>query len=366
MRSVETVLEQCTNILPGHRAKKRSMKEIFQTFADALEGNEYLDNYGYGTDIANFESEIATFFGKEAAVFMPTGTMAQQIALRIWCERQNNFTVAMHPTAHLEIAEQMGYRFLHHIQRLQFGAPEFVANRLFTVKDLEGLGKKPGAVFLELPCRPLGGQLPQWEELLAIQAWAKEREIPMHLDGARIWQCRPFYQKSYQEIADIFDTVYVSFYKDLDGLCGAMLLGPAEFIKEARLWQIRHGGRLRTMGPFWVSAKLGLKHVLPQIGQWVEKAREVAAILAKFEQISINPNPPHANFFQLYIRGDYEALNNKHLALAEETGTFVFYGLGPSSLPGVAVTEIHCWENSMRFDVNALPPFVAKLLDKSL
>ena len=362
MKNMEATLDQYINILPGH-GPTRSMKEIFQTFADELEGNEYLDNYGSGTDLANFESEVAELFGKEEAVFMPTGTMAQQIALRIWCETHNNFTVAMHPTAHPEFAEHMGYQFLHHIQRLQFGAPEFVGNRLLTVKDFERLGKKPGAILLELPYRPLGGQLPKWNELLAIKAWAREREIPLHLDGARIWQCRPFYQKDYKEIADLFDSIYVSFYKDLGGLCGAMLLGSKSFVEEVRMWQIRHGGRLKTMGPFWVSAKLGLKKVLPHINEWVEKAQEVASILSRFEAIGINPDPPHVNFFHLYIQGDHEMLNNKHMELAKETGTFLFHRLDPTNVPGVAMTEIHCAENSMRFKIEELQPFVEKLLN---
>jgi threonine aldolase len=365
MWTIEAILDQCTNILPGH-GPRRSMKEIFQSLADGLTGDEDLDVYGSGAELAKFEAEIADLFGKEAAVFLPTGTMAQQIALRIWCEQQNNFTVAMHPTAHLEYAEQLGYQFLHHMQRLQFGAPEFVSNRMLTVKDFEHLGAKPGVILLELPYRPLGGQLPTWEELLALNAWAKERAIPLHLDGARIWQCRPFYQQAYRAIAALFDSVYVSFYKDLGGLCGAMLLGSTAFVNAARVWQIRHGGRLRTMGPFWFAAQLGLKQVLPQIDQWVAKAQEVAAVLASFDRIAINPHPPQVNFFQLYIRGDAEELNNKHLALAEETGTFLFYGVNPTSVPGVAMTEIHCWENSLRFRVEELQPFVEKLLSPAL
>ncbi|MEZ4737088.1 MAG: beta-eliminating lyase-related protein [Caldilineaceae bacterium] len=361
MSDVKTILAQCTNVLPGHGPSRR-MKEVFQTLADALDGTEELDSYGSGPDLARFEAEIAELFGKEAAVFLPTGTMAQQIALRIWCEQQNNFTVAMHPTAHLEYAEQLGYQFLHHIQRLQFDAPEFVSNRLLTVKDFAQLGAKPGVILLELPHRPLGGQLPSWEDRLAIHAWAQERAIPLHMDGARIWQCRPFYQKTYGEIAALFDSAYVSFYKDLGGLCGAMLLGSTAFVNAARVWQIRHGGRLRTMGPFWLSAQLGLKAILPQIDQWVVKAREVAANLSRFDRITINPNPPHVNFFQLYIRGDAELLNNRHLALAEETGTFLFHGINPTNIPGIAMTEIHCWENSMRFQLEELHPFVETLL----
>jgi threonine aldolase len=234
---------------------------------------------------------------------------------------------------------------------------------MLTVKDFEALGKEPGTILLELPYRPLGGQLPPWDELLAIKAWAQKRAIPLHLDGARIWQCRPFYQKSYRQISDLFDSVYVSFYKDLGGLCGAMLMGSTMFIKEARIWQKRHGGTLRTQGPFVVSAKVGLKRVLPQINKWVQKAQGIAAILSQFDRVFINPNPPHVNMFQLYIQGDSKVLNDRHMELARETGTFLFYGLSPTIIPGLAMTEIHCWENSMSFDVEKLKPFIEKLLE---
>nr|NIR68239.1 threonine aldolase [candidate division Zixibacteria bacterium] len=172
---------------------------------------------------------------------------------------------------------------------------------MLTVADFETLGQKPGAVLLELPYHLLYGELPHWDELLAIKAWLEERAIPFHLDGARIWQCRPFYQKQYYEIADLFDSLYVSFYKDIGALAGAMLIGPASFIEEARIWLIRHGGRLRTMSPFVVSAKLGIKRVLPQIDTWVMRAQELAAILSEFEPITIKPDPPHVNFFAVYI-----------------------------------------------------------------
>ena len=211
----------------------------------------------------------------------------------------------------------------------------------------------------------MAGQLPTWDELLAIRRWAEERGIPLHLDGARIWQCRPFYQKRLQEIAALFDSVYVSFYKDLGGLCGSMLMGSAPFIEEARIWQVRHGGRLKTMSPYLVSARLGMQKTLPQIDGWVTKAQEVAAVMASYERITVKPNPPHVNIFQLFIQGEHEVLSERHLALAEETGTFLFYGLKQSEVPGVAVTEIHCWENAMHFDLAALRPFLDHLLNQS-
>ena len=290
MPDIHEILTSCHSILPDYQGRK-PMKQIFAELAEQLDGDDYLDGYGSGAGLAAFEAEIAELFSKESGVFMPTGTMAQQIALRVWCDRHKNHKIAMHPTAHLEFAEHLGYHFLHGMQRLQFGAPEFLRDRMLTVKDFERLDQEPGAILLELPYRPLGGPLPTWDELLAIREWATERGIRMHLDGARIWQCRPFYGKEYHEIAALFDSVYVSFYKDIGGLCGAMLLGPSEFIAEARVWQIRHGGRLRTQGPFWATAKLGLKRVLPQIDQWVAKAQEAAAILSSFGPTD-QPLPP--------------------------------------------------------------------------
>jgi threonine aldolase len=157
---VEEVVAQCTNILPGH-GPRRSMKETFQDLVEGLHGNESSDRYGEGEYLNNFEAEVAELFGKEAAVFMPSGTMGQQIALRIWCEKRSNFSVAMHPTAHPEIAEHLGYQYLHGIKRIQFAAPEFLGNRILNTNDLQELGQEPGVILLELPYRPLGGELPE-------------------------------------------------------------------------------------------------------------------------------------------------------------------------------------------------------------
>ena len=361
MSKVDEILAGCTNVLPGH-GPKRSMKIILQELADGLDGSEMPDRYGSGEYLSAFEAEVAEMFGKPAAVFLPTGIMAQQIALRIWCEHSNNFTVAMHPSAHLEFAEQYSYQFVHGMHRLQFGAPEFLQDRILTVKDFQDLGKKPGAILLELPYRELGGQLPEWDDLVALHDWASENKIPFHMDGARIWQCKPFYKKEYQQIAELFDSVYVSFYKDLGGLCGAMLLGSEDFVQEAKLWQIRYGGRLFTQGPFVISDRLAMQRVLPQIDNWVERAQQVAAILSEFDPLTVNPNPPHVNFFHLYVKGDPEEMTQRHMEVAEETGTFLFYKLNPSPVPGLGMTEIHCWENALRFDLDSLRPFLEKWL----
>jgi threonine aldolase len=333
-----------------------------QDLADWLEGSEMPDTYGSGKFINDFEDQIASLLGKEAGVFMPSGTMAQQIALRIHCEHRSNFTVAMHPTSHLEFAEHAGLTFLHNIKRLQFAAPEFVSDRVLVREDFDKLAVMPGAILLELPYRPLGGQLPSWTELTAIADWAREREVPMHLDGARIWQCTRYYGRSLKEICDLFATVYVSFYKDLGGIAGCILAGSQVFVDESRVWQRRYGGNLYDQSPMVAAARKGVIETLPHIDSWVERAIEVARVCTEVKGVKVAPDPPCVNFFQLYLPGDAESLTRKHHELAAETGTFLFSALRPADVPGYAKTEIHCFENSMNFDLGRLPAFLESLL----
>lgn len=347
------VIEYCNNILPGHGPRK-SVRDTLSDLVDHLSGEEQADHYGKGEYLEQFESRLAAMFGKAAGVFMPSGTMAQQIALRVWCEQKNNFTVAMHPTSHLETAEQLGYQFLHGMHRLQFGVPEMLGHRTLRAEDLKALPQTPGATLIELPYRPLGGELPSWETLVEIRRWAQSNQVPLHLDGARIWQCRPFYQKSLEEIGALFDSVYVSFYKDLGALAGCMLMGPEPFIQICRMWQRRYGGNLYSQAANVVSAQLQLDRVLPAIDGWVDRAREIASAFAAIDGVRVYPDPPHTNMFRLFIEGDAERLMARHTALARETGTFLFHQLSPSVVPGIAWTEVHVWENAMTFDLAGL------------
>ena len=91
--SVDDLINTCPNVLPGH-GPETSIADLLREIADSLDGSELQDSYGSGQYIQSFESEVAELFGKEAAVFMPSGTLAQQIALRIWCQQSNNYTAS--------------------------------------------------------------------------------------------------------------------------------------------------------------------------------------------------------------------------------------------------------------------------------
>lgn len=357
---------QCTQHLLGHRSTSK-MKAIYQELTDSIGDEESFDVYGKGVLIENFEKEIASILGKERAVFLPSGTMAQQIALRIWCESKNNFKVAFHPTCHLEDSEHLGYQFIHNIKRVQFGFPEptdlILDKRVLTKKDFEALGDIPAVILIELPYRRLGGELPSWKTLIEIKDWATKNEVRMHLDGARLWESKPYYNKEYAEICSLFDSVYVSFYKGLGGLTGSILAGPASFISTVKVWQRRYGGNLYTLSPYVLSARLSFHKNLDKIPLFVSKAQEVAKIFSEHPKMRVHPNPPHTNIFLLYIDEDAEVLNKKMLALMKKYKASLFTPFGNSNIPGFVSTEIHLFENALSFDLDLLRKMIHELLD---
>ena len=316
-----SAVQGCTHFLRDHYP--RSARQRLLDIAESPYCELKPDQYGNGGFIAEFESGIAALLGKKAALFMPSGTMAQQIALRIWADRSGNSTVAFHPMCHLHTHEHMAYRELHRLEAVLLGE----ADRLFTYTDLNEVEKSVGTVLIELPQRDLGGELPTWDELKAITSLAKAKDSKLHLDGARLWETGPFYQKSYSEIASDFDSVYVSFYKVLFGLPGAALAGPSDFIEEARVWMRRHGGNLHTMYPNAISAKLGLEKRLSCIPAYVEKAIEIANILNRLEGVSVRPKVPQTNMMHITFEAPKEKIMDAVGEIARSEKCLLFGGV---------------------------------------
>ncbi len=300
------------------------------------------DVYGTGALIEDFEREVAALFGMEAGRFMPSGCMAQPIALRIWSDWADNPNTAFHPTSHLELHEEFGYRELHGLNAHFIGD----AGRPTTAADLEALIGPGGtahpsglaSLLVELPAREIGGQLPAWDDLVALGALCRSRKIHLHLDGARVWQVAPAYGRSLAEIAALFDSVYVSFYKDVGALPGAMLLGSREFIGEAAIWQRRQGGTLFTAVANVVSARLHLADCLERMPSLVGRAREVAALFHAHERASVAPYPPHTSMFHVRLEGEPDALVAARDRAARETGIWLFSKMQP--IEGEAAVRI--------------------------
>ena len=246
---VERLRRDCSRALAWHG--NRTPQEMLAEFGDAVAP----DRYGAGGVVEELEHEVADLLGMPAAVFMPSGTMAQQIALRIHADDLGPRTVAFHPACHLDTHESGAYERLHGLVGRPVGAPD----RLLTLTDLDEVAEPLAALVLELPQRDLGGALPTWDDLTAQVEWARGRGAAVHLDGARLWQCGVAYGRPLAEVAGLFDSVYVSFYKDLGGLAGCCLLGSEDLVARAREWRQRHGGTLFALWPYAASALAALR-----------------------------------------------------------------------------------------------------------
>jgi threonine aldolase len=343
----------------AYHHRPRPIREILLELAEATDPDLTPAHYGEGEVVERLEARVATLLGKEAAVFMPSGTMAQQIALRIWCDRAGTNHVAFHPLCHLEIHEQNGYRRLHGLHSTLLGTAE----RLFTMEDLEKLSEPVGAILFELPQREIGGQLPAWDDLVAMVGWARERGMATHLDGARLWESRPFYDRDYSEIAALFDSVYVSFYKILDGISGAALAGPADMIKEARLWQRRHGGNLIHLYPMTLSAELGLDLRLERVDDYHRKAIDIAGVLASLPGVRVVPDPPHTNMMHVFLQGDRERLLAAKGRVAREYDVELFSGLSETVPPDLHRFELTLGDASLEFSAGEVRTMFEALLE---
>lgn len=342
--SKEQIWASCTHFLTGHT--RENPQQVMMDLANSLDADEESDFYGKGAVIEGFERQVADLLGKPAAVFMPSGTMCQQIALRLWSERRGSPHVAFHPTCHLEIHEQKAYQMLHSLHGVLVGHP----SRLMTLEELQAVPERLAAVLLELPQREIGGHLPAWNDLVNLTGWVRQQGIPLHMDGARLWECGPFYGRAYREIADLFDSVYVSFYKGLGGLAGAILAGPEDLIRESRIWQRRHGGNLIRLYPYAISARLCLAKRLPRMGAYHQRALELAEWLGGFPQIRISPNPPHTNMMHIFLQGDREKLEFAALEIAQETKCMLFKSLSPTPVPDVHKFELSVGDAGLELD----------------
>jgi threonine aldolase len=334
------LLARCHTNFIGHRARKPA--EMFAAMAAWCEANgiEH-DVYGSGTLIEDFQRKVAALLGFEAAVFCISGTLTQVTALRLACADRGRPLVALHPTSHIFVHERSNYQLLGHFNALQVGD----RNRPWTVDDLEAVPERLGAVGLEIPMREIGGQLSSWDELQAIKALCRERGTHLHMDGARLWEAQAGYGKSAAEIAAGFDSVYVSLYKGIGGLGGAMLAGSHEFIARASEWMKRQGGNVIHRSPYVVAAAMQFDERLAAMPAYFERTRFLYEALSVHPEFRVNPAAPQANMLHIHLpvsRDRALAIRNQ---LAEEHGIWMFNRVSNGVLPDTSYFEVYVGDN---------------------
>ncbi len=324
----------------------------------ALPDEVEADVYGQGGAVETLETEVATALGHEAALLLPTGTMAQQVALRLHADDAGCATVGMHPLAHPLLHEDEALARVQGLQVRPLGDHRLPA----TVDDLAEVAEPLGAVLLELPQRELGGLLPDWDDLLAHVQAIRDRGAAVHLDGARLWECEPAYGREASEIAGLFDSVYVSLYKGLGAIGGACLAGPEDFIRRAAEWRHRLGGTVFGLWPYATSGLAALHTVRDEMGARLDHLRAVAAALAPLDGVAVVPDPPQAALCHLHLHVDPARYHDAALDVAEEHGVWSWERLAPTDRPDWWKVELHSSANLMAFTPDEAARLVARLV----
>jgi len=334
------LIRRCDTVFPGHRA--RSPAQMYAAMAAWCEQNQVEhDVYGSGDLIEAFEDKVAALLGFEAAVFCISGTMAQVTALRLACAERGNAPAALHPTSHIFVHERSNYQLLGHFNALQVGE----RTRPWTAADLAAVPEPLGAVGLEIPMREIGGQLSSWDELEAIKRHCKARGTHLHMDGARLWEAQAGYGRSAAQIAAGFDSVYVSLYKGIGGLGGAMLAGSRAFVERAAEWFRRQGGNVVHRSPYVVSAAMQFDARLASMPDYFRRTTLLYEILGAYPAIGVNPERPAANMLHLHLPVGRERLLAIRTELAERHGIWLFNRAAHGVLPHTSYFELYVGDN---------------------
>lgn len=311
--------------------------------------------------VEELERRVAELLGKPRALFFPTGTMAQQVALRLHAERTGRLAFTGHQRNHLVLWEQDGYSVVHGMRFVPAGDP----NLPLTRDHLDEVGERPAALLIELPQREIGGLLPSWDELGEQVDWARERGAAVHLDGARLWEAQPFYDRPHAEIAGLFDSVYVSLYKGLGGVRGGMLAGDDDLVAAAAVWRQRLGGAIPDAWPLAVAALVGLDEVPARMPAFRDHAVAIAAALTADGTATVHPDPPRTPLFHIHLPVGADAVNRAAGEMLDEHGVQVLTRAQSQPLPDRCRFEITVGENAMDFTPDEVVALVVELVERA-
>jgi threonine aldolase len=261
------------------------------------------DRYGSGGAVEALEKKFTALTGKEKSIYMPTGTMANQLAIAVLSGE--NTKVFVQDTSHVyrDEADAAQSVFNKRLMPLAKDQTYFTAQQLQSA--IENLGNEEvfksgiGAVSIENPVRRTDGRFVPLDEIKKISSYCRSNNIKLHLDGARIFMASAWTGVSVQEYASHFDTVYISLYKYLGAASGAILSGPSAVIdKMAHLIKI-HGG---SMYSNWINAGMALHRFEgfeTRLQNAIKMSAEIFGELNKIPGIAIKPLDGGTNIYNL-------------------------------------------------------------------
>ncbi len=263
------------------------------------------DIYGQGGDTASLEKEFAKLTGKEKAIYLPTGTMANQLAIKLLSA--SNTKVLVPENSHIYRDEADAAQSVHNKRLIPLGKGKPYFDLPDLKQAIEYLDKSEvfksglGTVAIENPVRRADGKFVPIETIRQISAYCRQNGIRLHLDGARIHIASAFSNISVNEYASYFDTIYISLYKYLNANGGAILCGDSAIIDQVPHQIKIHGG---TIYQNWSNTSMALHYlngIDDRFRNVVAVTRQLISELNKIEGISITNLENGTNIYDLKL-----------------------------------------------------------------
>lgn len=276
------------------------------------------DFYSAGGCVAELEARFAEALGKEQAVFLPTGTLANHLAIRVQAGRKTR--VLVQGNSHIYCDSFDCVQTLSHLNLVPLGNEEAtVPVEAFEVAYQQALDKphplEVGVISLECPVRRSHGAVFDFLEMGKIAAFAKQKNIKMHLDGARLWIASAYTGVSPKEYASLFDTVFVSLYKCFNAGAGAILAGPRSTIEQVARDRKVFGGGLYQAWPYAAVALHYFDGYAERFQKAVDVSKKLFDQLEKYDPFRVEPIPCGTNIARLHLK-DVDAVHYRN-ALAD-------------------------------------------------
>ena len=284
-----------------------STKEYGQLLAKLTEKDTLVeDYYSLNGSVEELEIKFAKLLGKEAAVFMPTGTLANHLAIRSLAGNSKRVIVQQESHVYNDTGDSTQILSSLNLIPLAPDKATFTAEEVDAVVKKTGSGRvasKVGVISIESPVRRKQGEFFDYEQMKQIATYAKKNDIKLHLDGARIFLASPYTGVNVAEYASLFDTVYVSLYKYFNAASGALLAGPKNIIAPMYHTRRMFGSGLHQAWPFAAVANYYVDGFAERFAKAVAISEELIQRLKNNSRFEIHRINSGTNIFRLTVKG---------------------------------------------------------------
>jgi len=260
------------------------------------------DVFGEDPTVNRLQTRVAGYLGKEAALFVPSGSMGNQVCIKVHTRPGDE--VVVERGSHVYNNETAGMAFLSSVQV----APVDGDRGVFSVDDILRV-RRPSVYYMprtRLICienthNRAGGTIFPLSSAREISLYARREKIRLHLDGARFWNAMVATGDHPAEYAECFDSVSVCFSKGLGAPIGSAIAGTREFIDEARHYRKIFGGGMRQAGVLAAAALYAMDHHVGRLTEDHDKAATLAREVAGIDGVTIDQASVQTNMVLIGI-----------------------------------------------------------------